>query len=101
MPDLHRPAPGILIRGSHALGVIHIERHGFFLVDLLAGIERSDEMLGVEMLRRGDQHGVDGFIVEQVAVIEIGFGVGNDLLGVVQALGVDIGERNDLGIGTA
>jgi len=47
------------ISRTHPLGVIHVERHGFFLVDLLARLERCDEMLGVQMLGRGDEDGVN------------------------------------------
>jgi len=32
-------------------------------------------------------------------VIQIGFGVGNDSLGVIQPLGVDVGECHDVGVG--
>ena len=59
VPDLHRRLPRPLVRRAHALGVVDGERHGLFLVDVLAGFQRSDEMLGVQVLRRGDQDGVD------------------------------------------
>ena len=44
------------------LGVLHGERHRLFLVDVLAGLERGDEMLGMQVLRRGDQHRIDRFV---------------------------------------
>ena len=58
------------------LGVVHGERHGLLLVDVLAGIERGGEMLGVQVLRRGDQDRVDVLVFEQVAVVQVGLGVG-------------------------
>ena len=76
MADLHGVlAAVVLVSRAHALGVVHRERHRLFLVDVLAGAERGDEMLAVQMLRRGDQDRVDVLVVEQVAVIEIGLGV--------------------------
>ncbi len=97
--DLHGALAGLLEGGAHALGVVHGERHGLFLVDVLAGVQRGDEVLAVQVLRGGDQDGVDGLVVEQVAVVEIGLGSGHDLLRVFQALGVDVGESQEFGIG--
>ena len=75
MPDLHRAFAGFLVRRAHALGVVDGERHGLFLIHVLAGVERGDEVLAVQVLRSGDQDGVDDLVVEQMAVIEIGLGV--------------------------
>src|SRR6185369_16719775 len=66
-------------------------RHRLFLVDVLPGGQRGGEVLAVQVLRRGDQDGVDGLVVEQVAVVEVGLGVGRDLLHFFQAAGVDVG----------
>ena len=99
MADLHGALAGFLVGGAHALGVVDGERHGLFLIDVLAGIERGGEMLAMEMLRRGDQDGVDGFVVEQIAVVEIGLGVGRNQFGVFETLGIDIGEGDELGVG--
>ncbi len=100
MADLHRALAGALIRGAHALGVLHAERHGLFLVDVLAGVERGDEVLAMQVLRRGDEHRVDALVVQQVAVIEISLGAGRDGARVFQALGVDVGDAHEFGIGT-
>ena len=86
MPTCTVRPVGALIGGAHALGVIGIERHGLFLIDVLAGVERGGEAFGVQVLRRRDQHGVDAFIVQQMAVIEIGLGVGRDLLDLFEAV---------------
>src|SRR5581483_2842828 len=62
--------------------------------------KRGHEMFAVQMLRRGDDHGVDAAIFEQVPVIEVRAGLRCNLLGTLQALGVDIGDACELGIGT-
>ncbi len=87
--------------GAHALGVIDRERHGLFLVDVFAGLDGVDEVLAMEVLRGGDEDGVDALVVEQAAVIEIGGGAGDELLGVFEAAGVDVGEGDEIDIGAA
>ena len=57
-------------------------------------------MLGVQMLRRGDQNGVDRFVVQQVARIEISLRGGDRLPGFIQPFRKNIGERDDFSIGT-
>ena len=100
MPDLHDALfAGVLVRGAHALGVVHGERHGLFLVDVLAGIERGGEALGVQVLRRGDQDGVDILVLQQAAIVEVGLGVGRDAFHVFQAAGVDVGRADAFGVG--
>ncbi len=98
MAHLHGELGRFAIRGAHALGVLHRERHGLFLVDVLAGFDGMDEVLAVQMLRRGDYYRVDGFVVEQATVVEIGGRVWNQGLGVFQALGVDIGKCDEVDI---
>ena len=80
MPDLDGQFPA-LRRGAHALGVVHGERHGLFLVDVLASLERRHEMLAVEVLGRGDDDGVNALVIQQVAVVQVGLGGGRQLLG--------------------
>ena len=56
MADLYHVRAGVLlIRGAHALGVLHRERHRLFLIDVFAGGERVGEVLAVQVLRRRDQ----------------------------------------------
>ena len=74
--------------------MIGIERHGLFLIDVLAGVERGGEAFGMQVLRRRDEHGVDGFVVEQMAVIEISLGVGRDLLDLFEPVRVNIGRAH-------
>jgi hypothetical protein len=96
--DLNGPLTGALVGLTHFLRVIDGERHGLFLVNVLARVKRGDEVLAVQVLGRGDQDGINRFILEQVAVIEVGLGVWCDLFGVFQPASVDIGERDELGI---
>jgi hypothetical protein len=90
--------PALLVGGAHAFGVVHAERHGLFLVDVFAGVERRYEVLAMQMLRRGDQHGVDGFVVQQVAVIEVRLGVRARWPARLPGGGVDVGDARDFGV---
>lgn len=70
--------------------------HGFFAVDVMAGFERGQDMLGVEPERCSDDDGVEVFAIEEGAIV----GVGGDLVpaGFVQlseARRVDIGSCYD------
>ena len=67
---------------------------------MLAGVERGDEVLGVEMLRGGDEDGVDGRIFEQVAIVEMLAGGGCDGTRLFQAAGIDVGHAGAFGVGT-
>jgi hypothetical protein len=80
------------------LGVIHRERHGLFLIDVLPGLDGVDEMLAVQVLRRGDDNGVDRLVVQQTAVIQICGRGRHQPLGVVEPLGVNIGESNEVDV---
>ena len=80
VPDLDGALAGPLPRRAHLLGVLHGERHGFFLVDVLAGVERGHEVLAVQVLRGRDQHRVDALVFQEMAVVEVSLGVGRDLL---------------------
>ena len=71
MADLHDALAGLVVRGAHALGMVHRERHRLFLIHMLAGIERGHEMLAMQMLRRGDQHRVDRFVIQQPPIVVI------------------------------
>src|ERR1700730_1219696 len=58
-------------------------------------------MLGVQMLRGGDENRVDRFVLQEVAMVEERLGRGHDLLGLFQAAGENIGKRDQLGIRAA
>ena len=56
-------------------------------------------MLAMQVLRRGDQHGVDGFVVQQPAMIQIAGGIRGKLLGILQPARIDIGECGKIDVG--
>ena len=92
MADLHYPLfARMVVRGAHLFGVLYGERHRLFLVNMLPGIERSGEAFGMQVLRRGDQHRVDVLILQHAVIVQVGLGVGRDIFGLLEALGVDIG----------
>jgi hypothetical protein len=66
--------------------MIDREGHGLFLINMLAGLDGVDEVLAVQMLRGGDDDGVDGLVIEQAAMIEISGCAGDEPLGVVETL---------------
>ena len=96
--DLHRAAWRALHGGTHALGLLHRKGHGFFQVDVLAGIERLDEGFAMQMLWRGDDDRIDGAIVQQLAVIQVQPGTWSEPGRVFQAAGVNVGDGDTLGV---
>ena len=58
--------------------MVGIEGHGFFLIDVFSRLKRGNEVERMLVLRRGDKHGVNGFIVEQAAEIRDRRGLWND-----------------------
>src|SRR5438876_62966 len=52
-----------------------IPRHRLLAIDVLAGLQGVDRHLGMPVIDGGNQHGVDIFSVEQLAVIAIRGGV--------------------------
>ena len=83
--------PVFLEGGAHALGVIHGERHGLFLVHMLAGRDGRGEVLAVQMLRRSDQDRVDVLVLEHPAMVQVRLGIWRYLLNVLQPARIDIG----------
>ena len=65
-----RPDPSSAFRMR--LGMVGTERHRLFLIDVLARLDRGHEVEGVLMLRRGDEHGVDRLVVEQLPEVLVG-----------------------------
>ena len=56
-------------------------------------------MLAMQMLRRGDEHGVDGFVFEHEPVIKVGLDAGDARFGQFQLRGVDVRDGDEFGIG--
>ena len=46
---------------AHALGLIERVRQRLFLIYVLAGIQSGHKLPGMQVRRRGDDHGVDGW----------------------------------------
>src|SRR5208283_2226736 len=84
---------------SHTPCVIGIKGHGLFLVDILAGLNGGNKVERMQVLGSSDEDGVDGFIVEQASKIGVGLNRGNNLLGFVEAAGVDVGDGDSLRVG--
>src|SRR5439155_24296065 len=64
-------------------------------------VERRREMLAMQMLRRRDQHRVDALILEKIPVVKISLRIGRDFLRILEPLGIDIGEPDELGVRTS
>jgi len=79
--------------------MVGIERHSLFLVDVLSCLNGGNEIQRMLVLRSGNQHRVDGFVVEHFAEILVGMDRRNNSLHFVQAPCVDIrhGYRFDIG----
>ena len=75
------------------------ERHGLFLIYVLAGFQGGHEVLAVQVLRRSNQHSVDALVVEEISIIQIGLCVRGELLGIFESFGEDIGEAHNFRIG--
>ncbi len=91
---------GAFDRRTHLLAVIHRESHGLLHVDVLAGIESGDEMLGVEMLRSGDEDRVDRGVLKHAAIFKMLARGGSDGARFFQTAGVNVGHAGTLGVGT-
>ena len=100
MADLDHAIARALVRRAHGFGLFDRERHGLFLIDVFARAHGGDEAFGVQMLRRGDQDGIERRIVEHLPVIRVCLRAGCELRRVGEAAGVDIGEGGEFGIGT-
>jgi hypothetical protein len=87
--------------GPHPLGVVNGEGHRFFLIDVLAGVERVDEVLGMEVLRSGDEHRIDTVVFKQQAVVVEDFAAGNALQGALAMGAVDVADRGNFNVGTS
>lgn len=65
---------GALVGGDETFAVGFVDGEGFFDHDMEAGVERGDAHGGVEVVRGGDEDGVDGAGLEHgVEVRELGF----------------------------
>ena len=84
---------------AHAPCVVRIKRHGFFLIDILAGLKSGNEIQSVLMLGSGDQHRVNGLVLEQTAKIAKCLNCGREFLGFLLPARVNVSDRDGLSIG--
>jgi hypothetical protein len=71
------------------------------MIHILTRLDAGNEMTRMQMLRRRDQDGIDGLILQQLAEIPISPGCGGKSLRLVQTPGIRIGDANGLDPGTA
>ncbi len=92
-----------LLRGLCGLLALHSLRnvpgHGLFAIEVLAGLERGDEVLGVEVHGCGIDDGIDVFAFEQAHGIVVGVDAGNFGFGHVAAARVSVGHGHALDVG--
>jgi hypothetical protein len=87
---------------------VDVVRERFFAVHILASIQGGDGDDGVPVIRRGDDDGVDVLAGEELAEVAVGLAafeggvlvlavaLGDGLLGVLTAVGIDIADGDDL-----
>jgi hypothetical protein len=85
--------------GAHPLGVVYAESHRLFLIDMFAGAEGVDEVVGVKVLRSCDEHGVDAVVFKQQAMVVEHFAAGYTLQGAFAMGAVDIADGSDFSLG--
>ena len=68
-----------------------------FAIDVLAGLEGVDRLLGVQPIGRGDAHDVHGRVVQQLLVLHVHFGSAGGLAGRFQSWAVHIAHGHRLG----
>src|SRR6266513_2979791 len=70
-------------RSAHASSVVRIKSHSLFLVDVLPCLHCRNEIKCVLMLGSGNEHGVNGLVVEQAAKIGVSLNSGSKPLGLL------------------
>ncbi len=88
-------APRLFHRGRELLGFLDGVAHRLFEVNIFAAIHGFERDLGVPMIRRRHQHGVDILAVQQLAVIQIAVAAVLFRVGLF-ALFIHIANRDDL-----
>ena len=70
-------------RAAHASCMVRIKSHSLFLVDVLPCLDCRNEIKCVLMLGSGNEHGVNGLVVEQAAKIGVSLNSGSKPLGLL------------------
>ena len=95
--NLQHPA-GVFGGGDDARAFLQRPRHGLFDVDVFAGREGVKDDLLVPVVRRGDDDGVNVFVIEYGAIVANGLDAIAELFfGALQAAVVEIGDGNSFG----
>jgi hypothetical protein len=81
--------------------MVRVERHGFFLINVLAGLDCGNEIQGVLVLWSGNQHSIDALVIEQLPEVAVGFDVGKGAFHLVEAAGVNVGHGDALNVWAA
>ena len=85
-------------RFDDSKALVDLVRQRLLDVDVLARFHRVDDHAGVPVVRRGDDHGVDRFVVEQLAVVVERLGAGGSFFEAGLQVGlVDIADGGHLG----
>src|SRR5262249_59338380 len=93
-------APGLFDRRDDLHAFVNRVRERLFDVNILAGFERGDGVLFVQMIRRADVDGVNARRGEQFAMVFVGFRASlGQLDGVFETPLVCVAERDDLETG--
>ena len=98
----HLHDPPVLARGGdHGLSLGHVDADRLLNVDIGAGLHRGDHGQGVPVVGRGDEHDVEIFLGQHLAVIAVGPGLllgslagGRQLGGLGEHLRIDVAERD-------
>ncbi len=100
--DLHDP-PGAPRGGEHRLPLDDVDADRLLHINIRARLDRGDHRQGVPMIRRGDEHNVEVFLLEHLAIVGIGARLllrdlpsGDHVRGVGEHLLIDVAQRNDL-----
>ena len=72
---------------------------GFFHIDILTGLHGPDGGEDVPVIAGGDDDGIDGFVIHDLAEVLGGLGVWEDLFGFVQGGGVGVAQVRDFHAG--
>ena len=85
--------------GADGAGLVHGDGEGFFAVNVEVAVDGPVGDEGVGMVCGADDHGVEVFLLEHEAPIDVGFGTGEALQSVWEAFFVDIAEGDDVFLG--
>ena len=98
MADLDSAFARALVRGAHQPRVLEREGHGLFLVHVLACMDCVHEMQAMQMLRSGDQHTVQSFVIEHLPVIHVCLHTGDVSLCLFEPLRIDVAHGSKVGV---